>query len=87
MSKTYINVPYAEKDDAKALGAKWDANQKKWYVPEDKEVALFGKWQAGTLVSSATTKTTKPQKSTTAVITQPLDKQFIAYQGDEPPWL
>ncbi|MCF7986977.1 MAG: DUF5710 domain-containing protein [Methylovulum sp.] len=85
MSKTYINVPYAEKDDAKALGAKWDATQKKWYVPEDKDRTLFGKWQ--TIVLDVATKATTTQKSPQAVITQPIDKLFIAYQGDEPPWL
>ena len=27
-----IDVPYAEKDEAKSLGAKWNPNLKKWYV-------------------------------------------------------
>lgn len=30
--KTYLNVPFAEKDFAKRYGAKWDAAAKKWYV-------------------------------------------------------
>ncbi|ULJ64026.1 DUF5710 domain-containing protein [Wielerella bovis] len=30
--KTYLNVPYAEKDFAKRNGAKWDSAAKKWYV-------------------------------------------------------
>jgi hypothetical protein len=29
--KIYMNVQYAEKDAAKAGGAKWDAGAKKWY--------------------------------------------------------
>lgn len=28
----YLAVPFAQKDRAKALGAKWDANAKKWYT-------------------------------------------------------
>jgi ribonuclease HI len=28
----YLNVSFAKKDEAKALGAKWDANKRKWYV-------------------------------------------------------
>ena len=32
-----LNVPYREKDDAKALGAKWDPNIKKWYVRNKKD--------------------------------------------------
>ncbi len=31
-SKIYLNVPYEEKDKAKALGARWDKNAKKWYI-------------------------------------------------------
>jgi len=30
--KQYLNVPYAERDAAKAAGAKWDPEKKKWYV-------------------------------------------------------
>ena len=42
--KTFINVPYKEKEEAKALGAKWDRGQQSWYVPADVELAKFGKW-------------------------------------------
>ena len=31
-NKFYINCPYDEKDLAKALGAKWDNDARKWYV-------------------------------------------------------
>ncbi len=33
-SRVYLNVPYKEKDEAKALGAKWDDVVQKWYVHE-----------------------------------------------------
>jgi len=36
-NKVYLNVPYAHKDEAKALGAKWDAGKKKWYVFSNQE--------------------------------------------------
>lgn len=35
---TYLNVPYANKDEAKALGARWDRMKKQWYMPKGKEV-------------------------------------------------
>lgn len=39
----YLNVPIEEKDEAKALGAKWDPELKKWYCnPAD--VSQFAKW-------------------------------------------
>ena len=30
--RLYLNVPYGEKDSAKSLGAKWDAEVRKWYT-------------------------------------------------------
>jgi hypothetical protein len=42
--KVFLKVPFAEKDQAKALGARWDATQKKWYVPSGVDVNLFGCW-------------------------------------------
>ena len=30
--KTYLNVPFAQKDFAKELGARWDPKMKKWYT-------------------------------------------------------
>lgn len=47
MGRTYLNVPYEEKEEAKGLGAKWDARIKKWYVPaydKLKPYAPFSRW-------------------------------------------
>lgn len=40
----YLNVPFADKDSAKKLGAKWDAEKKKWYVPHGVDVSGFKQW-------------------------------------------
>jgi hypothetical protein len=40
----YLKVPFAEKDEAKALGARWDAAKKKWYVPAGKDSEQFSRW-------------------------------------------
>ena len=99
-SKTYLNVPFAEKDAAKALGARWDAANKKWYVPGDKDITLFAQWQlqSGTMEPASTTESKPvPRPSAvknsspathagTGVITHPADEHFVAYNGDEPPW-
>lgn len=39
-----LKVPFAEKDEAKALGARWDAAIKKWYVPAGVDLAPFARW-------------------------------------------
>jgi exodeoxyribonuclease VII large subunit len=44
MAKTYLTVSFNEKDAAKSLGAKWDAVQRQWYVPDGRELASFSAW-------------------------------------------
>ncbi|NDY73133.1 antirestriction protein [Desulfobacter hydrogenophilus] len=44
LSRMYINVPYSEKDEAKALGAKWDKQEKSWFVESEIDQAPFKKW-------------------------------------------
>ena len=39
-----IDVPYKEKNEAKKLGAKWDKDQKCWYIPKGEDIAKFDKW-------------------------------------------
>lgn len=43
MEREYLAVTYAEKDEAKKLGAFWDASVKKWYAPKG-EKELIDKW-------------------------------------------
>ncbi len=42
---TLLKVPYAEKDEAKQLGARWDPKRKKWYVPAGVDTAPFERWR------------------------------------------
>lgn len=46
MKRYYLNVPYADKDTVKALGARWDAQVHKWYYEGLKEDRHFSLWQA-----------------------------------------
>lgn len=39
-----LKVPYAEKDEAKALGARWNPTRKCWYIPDGKDNAPFARW-------------------------------------------
>ena len=41
---TFLNVPYAEKDEARALGARWNPGKKRWYVPSGVALDAFAKW-------------------------------------------
>lgn len=41
---TFLEVPFEDKDEVKALGAKWHSDRKKWFVPTDKDPSLFKEW-------------------------------------------
>ena len=40
--RTYLEVPYSEKEQAKRAGAKWDGSQ--WYVDNPENMAAFLRW-------------------------------------------
>ena len=43
--RIYIIVPYAEKNEAKSLGAVYDREKYSWYIPENVDPTLFSKWK------------------------------------------
>ncbi|HEK2843881.1 TPA: DUF1738 domain-containing protein [Proteus mirabilis] len=69
-NNTLIDVPYNEKNEAKALGAKWDRNQQSWYIPPGVENEGFDKW----------IKTTKPENTEDQVNSK---KQYLAVPYEE----
>ncbi|WP_320534369.1 DUF5710 domain-containing protein [Robbsia andropogonis] len=42
--RTYLDVPFKEKQSARELGAKFDRREKKWYVPAGSDPSLFARW-------------------------------------------
>lgn len=75
-SNINLKVPFNEKDQAKALGARWNAELKLWYVPEGLDSAPFEKWLLNTdaPIKSAA-KATDPKA--TAPRTNAVDNQSI----------
>lgn len=43
-AKTYLAVPFREKAEAQALGARWDKAAKSWYAPEGADARLTGRF-------------------------------------------
>lgn len=98
--KTFLNVPFAQKDAAKALGARWDAANKKWFVPAGKDIAAFAQWMMDAELALASSKTivskakinrppvnnSAQPKSAAGVFTHPTIADFIPYSGDAAPW-
>ena len=44
MARIDLKVSFAEKDEAKTLGARWDKDLKTWYIPDGVDASLFAKW-------------------------------------------
>lgn len=43
--RVYLTVPYQDKDEAKSLGAYWDAGIKQWYTyPSNSNLKKMKKW-------------------------------------------
>lgn len=51
--KTFIDVSFKQKEEAKALGAKWDRQEQSWYVPANVDAAPFAKWTKGAATAAA----------------------------------
>ena len=47
-SNMNLKVSFNEKDQAKSLGARWNAEAKLWYVPQGVDAAPFEKWLSST---------------------------------------
>ena len=55
-----LKVPYAEKDEAKTLGARWNPTRKCWYVPDGKDTAPFARWIAAGAAPDSDSAEKKP---------------------------
>ncbi|MDL2226627.1 ssDNA-binding domain-containing protein [Deltaproteobacteria bacterium OttesenSCG-928-M10] len=73
--KTFLTVPYREKETAKKLGAKWDRNAGLWYAPEGTDLTPLAKF--------IPEKTPAPAKeiSPEAEFAQALEKAGLKIEG------
>jgi hypothetical protein len=75
-----LKVPFNEKDQAKSLGARWNAESKHWYVPQGVDAAPFEKWFTNSPTSVPAQSASKPTTAKTdkAVPNQPFDDDIDA---------
>ena len=58
-----LKTPFAEKDEAKALGARWDPKKKCWYIQNVADLAPFARW------ITESPSSVSPEKSADPVVT------------------
>jgi putative DNA primase/helicase len=50
--RIYLAVPFGEKTAAKSLGARWDAERKSWYAPNEMDAARLSRWLPGSQIDA-----------------------------------
>lgn len=74
-------TPFAEKDAAKALGARWDAAKKLWYITDVADLTPFLRWipnlEAARGASEGGGQTTKSVKATTKLAKGSMTKSAV----------
>jgi Domain of unknown function (DUF5710) len=55
-----LKTPFAEKDEAKALGARWDPKKKCWYIQNVANLTPFARWITDSPSSSSPEKSRGP---------------------------
>lgn len=46
--RVYLRVPFAEKEEAKRLGARWDQESKRWFISGERDLTPFSRWRPPT---------------------------------------
>ncbi len=62
--RTYLTTSFKEKDQVKALGARWDSTASKWYVPEGKSLEPFAAWLPASIAPAAASPSISTSPST-----------------------
>ena len=78
--KTFLSVPYKEKEQAKKLGAKWDKENKLWYAPEGTDISKLEEWLPGTAKIPEPVRTLSPQEEFALA----LEKAGLDLRGETP---
>jgi len=78
--KTYLSVPYKEKEQAKALGAKWDKAAKSWYAPEGTDLSQLSAWLPDNTKTPESLRTVSPQEEFALA----LEKAGLDLEGKAP---
>ena len=83
-----LKVPYAQKDAAKELGARWDATRKIWYVIDPESIEVFSDWMPevqADATSASQPASAKPAAKRAGVFTGPTVFKPLCH-CDVQPW-
>lgn len=84
--RTDLRVPFAEKDEAKRLGARWDPARKLWYVQNVPNLAAFARWLPAQSDPASPAPASAPAARTRAAQVQ-VGARFFALDCGCLPWV
>ena len=85
MSNIYLQVHFKEKERVKSLGARWDNEVKKWYVPHGLDLTNFNKWLPDEALENNIIVTSEQSAESKGItLSQLLQKVTNAIQNIEP---
>jgi len=64
---TFLHVPFEDKEEAKALGAKWHRQAQAWFVPAGVDAAPFAQWSHPTRAPAGHERQLQPDRAYLAV--------------------
>lgn len=78
-----LKVPFNEKDQAKALGARWNAESKHWYVPQGIDATPFEKWLvAGGVPAQSSAKPVDAKPAQAKIATREKPSSVASFDDD-----
>ena len=66
--KIYLAVPFGEKNAAKSLGARWDAERKSWYASNRTDAARLSRWLPGSQIDAGEGSRLQPRDEFAAAL-------------------
>lgn len=78
-----LTTPFADKDQVKALGARWDSQKKTWYITHVEDLTPFARW----LPEQATSGKPATRARDTGGRAGPVDTSTLPPHRSAPPHL
>ena len=84
--KNYISVPYKEKEEAKALGAKWDRQEQSWFIPNGLDEEPFKKWltKEETVDEEKVRNAEREMEKTASILNDEYERRAVLLENGSP---
>lgn len=76
-ARIWLNVPYVEKESAKAQGAKWDVAQRRWYAPSKEIETACMRWALPVVTPPAARGVQQSMTLTRTAVVQEIAKPVV----------